>query len=214
MKKVAIRFSFDEHTEYDEIKPIAQDLQRFIVEGDYKLSSIVKQIREHERIELDVGMEENMPEFTQVVSNFDEEEIEYELYKPLNGDWDKCELDDLKLDRTPKWILFLIGLNVIWYLTMTLMQFFVIYDFYSEQYAWSGIASALGALGTTLVPIVGSWVAYWNATVFWDWNGLETFLAFFGYYLPIVGFFLYLVWLIIKVLYRDRWYRFWRPEFN
>jgi len=39
MKKIAIRFSIDED---DDVKSLAQHLQRFIVEGDYKLSSISK----------------------------------------------------------------------------------------------------------------------------------------------------------------------------
>ncbi|CAA6823704.1 MAG: Unknown protein, partial [uncultured Sulfurovum sp.] len=36
MKKVAIRFSIDDDIAFDELKKIALQIQRFIVEGDYK----------------------------------------------------------------------------------------------------------------------------------------------------------------------------------
>lgn len=211
MKKVAIRFFLDQN---DEAKPIAQHLQRFIVEDDYKISTIIKKIKTSQRILLDVGMEENMPEFTEVVRIFDEDELQYELYKSIDNDWEKCELDDLGLDRTPAWIITLIGLNLIWYGVMTVIQFVVIYDFYNEKYELGGIVAAIGGLITTLIPIVGSVVAYWGATELWHWDSLKTFFAFFGYYFPLIGFFIYLAWVIIKTLYADRWYRFRHPEFN
>lgn len=211
MKKVAIRFLLDE---YDEVKPLAQHMQRFIVEGDYTISKIMKQVEAREKIELDVGMEEGMPEFTELVEEFDEENIEYELYKHVNGNWDKCELDDLELDRNPEWLKNLIGANILWYLVMTFVQFFFIYDWYSEKYEWGGIVSTITAFFSTLVPIFGSLVAYWSATELSDWESYKALWAFFAYYLPLLGFFLYVAWIILKTLYSDRWYRFWRPEFN
>jgi len=211
MKKVAIRFHIDQ---YDDVKSIAQQIQRFIVEDDYKISTIIKKIEGSERIELDVGMEEKMPEFTEVVAGFDEDEIAYELYKPINGNWDKCELDDLELDRTPQWIVTLIALNLLLYFIMSCVQFFAIYDFYDEGYDFHGIFIAIGALITSLIPIVGSWVAYLGATALWQWDGLIAFVAFFAYYLPLLGFFFYLGWIVLKSLYSDHWYRFWRSDFN
>ena len=214
MKKVAIRFSIDEHVEFDTLQNLAQHMQRFIIEGDYKITTIVAQLRANERIELDIGMEENMPEFTEFIEEFDEENIEYELYKSVNGDWDKCELDDLELSRVPSWITNFIGFNLIWYGVMTVLQFFFIYEWYSEKYEWNGIVSIVGAFFTALVPIFGSLVAYWSVTELSDWESYKAFWAFFGYYLPLISFFLYLGWLLLKAFYGDRWYRFWHSEFN
>ncbi len=211
MKKIAIRFSIDED---DDVKSLAQHIQRFIVEGDYRTATISKQIINNERIVLDIGMEENMPEFTEFVEELDENMVAYELYKAVNGDWDKCALDDLELDRTPEWLAMLIGLNVLWYGVMTVLQFFFIYEWYSEKYEWGGIVSTIVAFFTALTPIYGSLVAYWSVTELSDWESYKALWAFFVYYIPLLWFILYLVWIIIKALYRDRWYRFWRSEFN
>ena len=211
MKKIAIRFSIDEH---DNVKSIAQHLQRFIVEGDYRVSSIAKKIINNEHIVLDIGMEENMPEFTEFVEELDEDMVEYELYKSVNGDWNICELDDLELSRTPEWITNLVGVNLLWYSIMTFLQFFFIYDWYSEKYEWGGILSTVIAFFTALVPIFGSLVAYWSVTELADWESYKALWAFFAYYIPSLGFILYLLWIVLKILYRDRWYRFWRSEFN
>ena len=211
MKKVAIRISIDEH---DNVKSIAQHLQRFIIEDDYKVSSIAKKIINNDRIILDVSIEENMPEFTDFVEELDEEEVEYELYKSVNSDWDVCELDDLELSRVPEWIHGLVGLNILWYGIMTFLQFFYIYDWYSEKYEWGGITSTIAAFFTALVPFLGSLVAYWSVTELADWESYKALWAFFVYYVPLLGFILYLVWIVLKALFEDRWYRFWRSEFN
>lgn len=211
MKKIAIRFTIDEH---DNVKEIAQSLQRFIVEDDYKISTIMQKIRKNERIVLDVGMEENMPEFTEVVEEFNEYEIEYELYKSLNGEWDKCEVDELELDRTPKWITTLISINITWYLIILVVEFFAVHDWYSEKYEWNGFIDFIATLFTIFIPIVGSLIAYWSATEFWNWNALLALLLFFIAYLPIALFLLYILFLVLKALFADRWYRFRHPEFN
>jgi len=215
MKKIAIRFSIDEH---DDVQSIAQHLQRFIIEDDYKTSSIAKKIIANERIVLEVGMEDNMPDFEALAEEFNEDEIAYELYKPLNGDWEACELDDLELSRVAEWINMIVGLNIIWYAIMTFWQIFYIYDWYSEKYEWSGIVSTLGSLIATLIPIYGSLVSYWSATELSDWGSYEALFAFFGYYLPLLLFILWLIfyvaWEISKALWGDRWYRFWHSEFN
>lgn len=211
MKKIAIRISIDEH---DDVKSISGHLQRFIVEGDYKISSITKQILTNERIVLDIGMEENMPEFGDFIEELDDKEVEYELYKSVNGDWDRCELDDLELSRTPEWLTNLIGLNLMWYGVMTILQFFYIYDWYSEKYEWSGIVSSIVAFFIALIPVFSSLVAYWSATELSNWESYKALWAFFVYYIPLLWFILYLLWIIVKALYRDRWYRFWRFEFN
>jgi len=211
MKKIAIRFAIDEE---DNIKSIAQHLQRFVIEGDYRVASLAKQIISNERIVLDIGMEENMPEFTDFVEELDEHMVEYELYKAVNGDWDKCEIDDLELSRTPEWITNLVGVNLLWYSVMTFLQFFFIYDWYSEKYEWGGILSTIAAFFVALVPIYGSLVAYWSVTELSDWESYKALWAFFVYYLPLLGFFLYLAWIVLKALFEDKWYRFWHSEFN
>jgi hypothetical protein len=211
MKKIAIRFSLDEH---DHVKSIAQHLQRFIVEDDYRVSSIVKKTINNERIVLDIGMEDKMPDFSAFTEELDEQEVEYELYKSVNGDWDKCELDDLELDRTPEWINALIGLNIIWYGVMTFLQFFFIYDWYSEKYEIGVVLTFISSFFTALIPIYGSLVAYWSVTELANWESYKALLAFFVYYVPLFWFILYFIWVILKALYEDRWYRFWRSEFN
>ncbi len=215
MKKIAISFTIDE---YDDVKSIAQHLQRFIVEDDYRSSSIAKKIIASERIVLDVGMEDNMPDFEELAKEFDEDEVVYELYKPVNSGWEKCELNDLELSRVPEWVNMVVGLNIIWYSVMTFLQIFYIYDWYSQKYEWSGIVSTVGSLIATLIPIYGSLVSYWSATELSDWGNYEALFAFFGYYLPLLLFILwlifYLAWVFAKALWGDRWYRFWYSEFN
>ncbi len=211
MKKIAIRFSIDE---LDDVKSLAQHLQRFVIDGDYRTSSLAKKIINNDYIVLDIGMEENMPEFTEFATELDENMVEYELYKNINDGWDKCELGDLELDRTPEWISNLVGLNILWYGVMTFLQFFFIYDWYSEKYEWGGIVSAIVAFFTALVPIYGSLVAYWSVTELSDWESYKAIWAFFVYYVPFLYFILYLGWIVLKAFYADRWYRFWHSEFN
>ena len=141
MKKIAIRFLLNEH---DDVNSIAQHLQRFVIEDDYRTSFIAQKIIANERIVLDIGMEDNMPDFESLVGEFDEAEVKYELYKPLNGDWEACDIDDLELSRVAEWINMIVGLNIIWYAIMTFWQIFYIYDWYSEKYEWGGIVSTLG----------------------------------------------------------------------
>ena len=155
-----------------------------------------------------------MPDFEALVGEFDEAEVKYELYKAVNGDWDKCELDDLELSRVPEWLNNLVNVNILWYGVMTILQFFFIYDWYSEKYEWGGIASTFVAFCTALIPIYGSLVAYWSVTELADWESYKAFWAFFGYYIPLLWFILYLIWIVLKAFYQDRWYRFWRSEFN
>jgi len=211
MKKIAIRFAIDEH---DDVKSLAQHLQRFIIEDDYRISTISQKLRANERIVLDVGMEEKMPDFEEFAKELDEVKVEYELYKPVNGDWDKCTIEDLDLDRTPKWIQITIGLNILWMYLVIFLQMFYIYDWYRAKYAWGIFSSLVASAVTTLIPIYGSLVAYWSATELSHWKSYIALFTFFGYFLPLLGFILYLVWIVIKVLYRDKWYRFWRSEFN
>ena len=193
---------------------IAKALQSFIIEGDYSIPSIIHQMQNGEIIELDVSKEENMPEFISTTEEFDEEEIGYELYAFVEDKWEQRELDSFDLDRTPKWQLVTIGLVVMGYFVMSFFEIFAIYDWYSIRYEWSGILSAVGAMVTAFIPVVGSLFAYWSATELWQWNSYFTLFLYFWYYLPIIIFILYAILWILKLLYGDRWYRFRYSEFN
>jgi len=67
---------------------------------------------------------------------------------------------------------------------------------------------------TAFVPIVGSVFAYFGATELWHWNSTLTLFLYFWYYLPLIGFMLYLLWLIFWIFFKDKWYDFWNPEFK
>ena len=193
---------------------IAKSLQSFIIEGDYAIFSIIHQMQNEKIIELDVSKEENMPEFISTTEEFDEEEIEYELYAFVEEKWEQRELESFDLDRTPAWQLMTIGLVVIGYFVMAFFEVFAIYDWYNIRYELSGIASSIGAVVTAVIPVVGSLFAYWSATELWQWNSYVALILYFWYYLPIVLFLIYAIFWILKLLYAERWYQFRYSEFN
>jgi len=211
MQKIAIKII---HTSEVEYKDIALHLQRFIIEGDYRLSSIIKKIKEHTLLELDVSNEENMPELTALAEEFDNAKIEYQLYKQVDEVWKESELDDLDLDRTPLWLTLLVSVTLIAYFTVGLIQTSAIYNLYSTSYEIYGLFSAIGAVLTAYIPILGSIVAYISATELWNWSWYNAFFIFFFSYLPVLGFIVYLIGVVLKALYSDRWYGFWHSEFN
>ncbi|HHD82062.1 MAG TPA: hypothetical protein ENK82_03985 [Campylobacterales bacterium] len=219
MKKIAIKFLSHEESEDSkeiDLKNIAQQLQRFIIEDDYRLSSIVEKIMKSEILVLDVGMEEAMPLFEDAVDEFDELGLHYQLYIQSKNGWQEIEYEklSLELDRTPKWLRDIVVFNLLWFVVMSCIQFFPIYKFYDEKYEMGTLLTLVSSAVTGLVPIANSVVAYLGAVEFYDWKSSSALFAFFGYYLPLLGFLLYLIWLILKGIYADRWYRFWRPEFN
>lgn len=211
MQKIAIEITDISEISY---KEIALHLQRFIIEGDYRISSIVEKIKNNELVELDVSNEENMPELTIMLEEFDNVEIEYQLYKKVDEVWQESELDDLDLDRTPVWLTLLVSLTLITYFVVGLIQTSAIYNLYSTSYEIYGLFSAIGAVLTAYIPILGSIVAYTSAIELWNWSWYNALFIFFFSYLPVLGFIVYLIWIVLKALYSDRWYRFWRSEFN
>jgi len=211
MQKIAIQIIDRSEVTY---KDIALHLQRFIIEGDYRISVIYEQIANQELIELDVSNEENMPEFTTLIEEFDEEEVGYQLYKRVDEVWEESELDNLGLDRTPLWLTLIISIALIGYFVVGLIQTSSIYNLYTTKYEIYGLFSAVGAVITAYTPLLGSIVAYNSATELWNWQWYNALFIFFFYYLPIIGFILYLIGIIIKAFFSDRWYRFWHPEFN
>jgi len=216
MKKIAIKFLLDEEKEQPDLKAVAQQLQRFIIEDDYRLSTITKKILSAEMIVLDIGMEEAMPLFEDAVDEFYELGVKHQLYTQNTGEWIEIEYEVLQreLDRTPKWLLSLIGFNLLWFVVMSLVQFFPIFKFYDEKYDMGILLTLLSTFISGIVPLVSSTLAYWGATDVYDWTSSNALFAFFGYYLPLLGFIFYLMYLYMKALYSDKWYRFWRPEFN
>jgi hypothetical protein len=216
MKKIAIKFLLDEYSDELDLKKVSQQLQRFIIEEDYKLSTIYNKVLSGEIIALDIGMEDAMPLFEDAVDEFDEIGLNYLLYIEKKGEWRETAYEDLarKLDRTPRWLHDVVEFNLLWFVVMTMVQFFPIYKFYDEKYDMGLLLTLLSSFLTGLIPIVNSILAYFGATEFYDWKPSSALFAFFGYYLPLVVFILYLIWLIAKGRYSDKWYRFWRPEFN
>jgi len=211
MKKIAIKIL---ECEEFELESIAKELQSYIIEGDYTISAIKKQILNDEIIELDISMNKKMPDFSDLTEKFDEEVIEYELYKQVDESWEVASLDDLEISRIPKWIFVMVSIALVSYFFVSIFEIFAIYDWYAFKYELSGFWGATLSTVTAFIPIVGSVVAYWSATELWHWSSLGALTFYFFYYLPLVGFIFYLIGIILKAFYEERWYRFWRPEFN
>jgi hypothetical protein len=216
MKKIAIKFIFEDNEYPDNLKSTAQELQRFIIDDDYQISTIMQKIRAGEMIILDIGMKDPMPLFEDAVDGFDEEGLNYLLYKQSPEGWQEVQYKALstELDRTPKWLISLVAFNLLWLVVMSAVQLFPIYKFYDEKYEMGTLLTLASSAITGIVPILSSVIAYFGATEFYGWESSSALFAFFGYYLPLMVFILYLIWLILKGFYSDRWYRFWRSEFN
>jgi len=211
MQKIAIKVINSPEVTY---KYIALHLQRFILEGDYRISSICEQLLGQELIELDISIEENMPEFTSVIEEFFENKVEYQLYKKVDTIWEESELDEFNLDRTPFWLTLIIGITLLSYFIIGLIQTSAIYNIYNSKYEIYGLFSAIGAVVTAYIPLLGSMVAYNSAIELWNWHWYNALFIFFIYYLPLIAFIFYFIWIIFVALFSDRWYRFWYSEFN
>lgn len=211
MQKIGLKII---DTPYVKYKSISQDLQRFIIEGDYSSISIIKKLQNEEMIILDVSNEENMPELEVILDEFDDNSIEYQLYQKIDEVWEKVELDDLDLDRNPPWLIFTVGVAIIGYFLFSCIEMFAIYDWYTIKYDIHGFFSAIASVVTAFIPIIGSLVAYWSATELWEWSTLNAFILYFWYYLPIVIFLIYLLVMVFKLILSEYWYRIRYPEFN
>jgi len=211
MQKIGIEFT---NLESNDARVVAKNLQSFILEGDYAISSILEQLEEEKMIVLDVSKEENMPEFTVTIEGFNEEGIEHILYKRENEAWEETGIEDLDLERNPLWLIWIIGLALLGYFVVGLIETSAIYNLYTVKYEIHGLIAGVGALITAYIPLVGSVVAYGSAIELWHWQWYNALFIFFFYYLPLLGFLLYLIWVVLKAFYADRWYRFLHPEFN
>ncbi|NOZ90129.1 MAG: hypothetical protein GXO60_02465 [Epsilonproteobacteria bacterium] len=212
MDKIGIKITdIDEF----EIKSVAQTLQRFIVEGDYRLSTILNQIQNQDIISLDISKEDKMPEFTSVAEEFDELGVEYQLYKKeKDNSWKESKIEDLNLYRVPKSLILSISIVILGYFVMGVVGAFTITDLYHTKYGFDYIVSFISAVVTSFIPLVGSIVAYISATELWQWSSLKAFIYFFWYYTPIVLYLLYFTYIIIKSYGQYYWYRYRYPEFN
>lgn len=211
MQKIGLKII---ETPYVQYKSIAQDIQRFIIEGNYSIVSIVKRLKNEELIILDVSNEEHMPELEVIVEEFADNDIVYQLYQEVDGEWEEVEIGDLDLDRNPPWLIFTVGVAVVGYFVFSFVEIFAIYDWYTIKYDIHGFFSAIAAGVTAFIPLVGSVIAYWSATELWHWDKLNTLILYFWYYLPLLAFIIYLVGMVLKLIFADRWYRFRYPEFN
>jgi len=197
------------------IKSVAQTLQRFIIEGDYSISTILKQIQDQDIISLDISKEEKMPEFTSVAEEFDELGVEYKLYKrEKNNLWKESKIEDLNLYRVPKLLMLSISIVILGYFVMGVIGAFTITDLYHTKYGFDYIVSFVGAFVTSFIPLVGSIVAYISATELWQWSSLKASIYFFLYYTPIILYLLYFAYIFIKSYVEYYWYRYRYPEFN
>lgn len=207
-----LKITIDKNQELD-VVVLAKELQRFIIEDDYALGTIVKKLEQGKRIALDVSVEKNMPDFQELIESFDEDEVAYSLFQFKDGEWSSCTLDELDLERN-RLLVFMIGLAILGYLATSFVEIFFIYDWYTQKYEFSGIFATIGATITAYVPVVGSLFAYWSATELAQHDALNMFLLFFWYYTPVVGFFLYLAGLIGWLLYKEKFYNLLHPEFR
>jgi len=210
MIKVGMEFK---HLEEEVLLEVAQNLQRFIVEDDYAIATIIQKLQAKKMVVLDVTNEENMPDLATVLESFDEEEIEYKLFREKNNDWDLCELSDLDLERD-RWLNLLIGTALIGYFIFSFFEIFAIYDWFTIKYEMNSFVAMVVSAITAFVPIVGSVFAYFGATELWHWNSILTLFLYFWYYLPLIGFIFYLLWLIFWIFFKEKWYDFWNPEFK
>jgi len=211
MQKIGLKII---NTNYVQYKNISQDLQRFIIEGDYSISSIVMRLKNEEMIVLDVSNEEHMPELEIILEEFDDNDVAYQLYEERDDTWEEIEVDDLDLDKNPEWLIFIVGVAFVGYLLFSFVEIFAIYDWYSIKYDIPKFFSAIAGVVTAFIPVVGSVVAYWSATELWHWDSLNTIILYFWYYLPVLFFIIYLIGMVFKLLFVERWYRFWHPEFH
>ena len=211
MQKIGIKFI---NLESKDARVVAKNLQSFILEGDYAISSILDKLEGRKIIVLDVSNEENMPEFTVTLEGFDEDEISYALYQEENHGWAETTIDNLDLYRNPLWLIWMVILTFLAYFVVGLVESSAIYNLYTVKYELHGFIAGVGAFITAYIPIVGSVVAYGSATELWQWQWYNALFIFFFYYLPLAGFMVYFIWIVLKALYAQRYYRFRHSEFN
>lgn len=211
MQKIGIKIiNIDEV----ELKSISQTLQLFILEGDYSINSIIKKIKEDKIVELDIDTDDGMPDFIQSLEDWDDELIEYQLYKLEDNKYKEITRDNLETMLTPNWISNIVVISLLGYFVMIFFEIFAIYDLYHITYKLDTISSSISSIVTAIIPILGSIMAYISATTLWDWGAIKAIVIYFWYYIPLLSFFLYLLYMIIKGFGTYYWYKYRYPEFE
>jgi len=202
------------NTDEVELKPIAQTLQLFILEGDYRINSIIKRIKEDKIVELDIDTDDGMPDFIASLEDFDDDSIEYQIYKLEDNEYEEITKDDLDTMLTPNWIKTLMVISVLGYFVMIFFELSPIYDLYSIKYTLDTTSAIIASIVTAIIPIVGSVMAYISSTTLSDWGVIKAVIIYFWYYIPLISFFVYLLYILIKALILYYWYKYRYPEFE
>ena len=197
-----------------ELKPIAQTLQLFILEGDYSIHSIIKRIKEDKIVELDIDTDDGMPDFIASLEDLDDDLIEYQIYELEDNEYKEITKDDLEWILLPLWIKNLIVISFLGYFVMIFFELSPIYDLYSIKYTLDTTSAIIASIVTAIIPIVGSVMAYISSTTLSDWGVIKAVIIYFWYYIPLISFFVYLIYLLIKAFIIYYWYKYRYPEFE
>jgi len=197
-----------------ELKPIAQTLQLFILEGNYSINYIIKRIQEDKIVELDIDIDDGMPDFIASLEDLDNDLVEYQIYELEDNEYKEITKDDLGWILLPHWIKNLIVISFLGYFIMIFFELSPIYDLYSLQYKLDTTLAIISSIVTAIIPIVGSIMAYISVTTIWHWGVIHATIIYFWYYTPIISFFVYLLYILIKAYVIYYWYKYRYPEFE
>ena len=197
-----------------ELKPIAQTLQLFILEGDYNIHSIIKRIKEDKIVELDIDIDDGMPDFIASLEDLDNDLVEYQIYELEDNEYKEITKDDLEWILLPLWIKNLIVISFLGYFIMIFFELSPIYDLYSIKYTMDTTSAIIASIVTAIIPLVGSVMAYISSTTLSDWGVIKALIIYFWYYIPLISFFVYLIYLLIKAFIIYYWYKYRYPEFE
>jgi len=211
MYKIGIKITNREEVE---LKPIAQTLQLFILEGDYSIHSIIKRIKEDKIVELDIDTDDGMPDFIASLDDLDDDLVEYQIYELEDNEYKEITKDDLGWILLSLWIKTLIIISFLGYFVMIFFELSPLYDLYSIKYTLDTTYAIIASIITAIIPIVGSIMAYISATTLSDWGVIHATIIYFWYYIPLISFFVYLIYLLIKAFIIYYWYKYRYPEFE
>ena len=200
-----------------ELKPIAQTLQLFILEGDYNINSIIKRIKEDKIVELDIDTDDGMPDFIASLEDLDDDSIEYQIYELEDNEYKEITKDDLGWILLPLWIKNLIIISFLGYFVMIFFELSPLYDLYSIKYTMDTTYAIIASIITAIIPIVGSVMAYISSTTLSDWGVIKALIIYFWYYIPIILFFIYILYLFYQVIEAYviyYWHKYRYPEFE
>lgn len=91
------------------------------------------------------------------------------------------------------------------YFIMAVLIGFAIFEWLTTTMDFHGLVAAPLAFVLSLIPFVGSIIAYFTATSLWGWAALITAIVFFWYYFPIVYLMIQLVLSALKGEGKSKW---------